>query len=324
MKIKFAHPLWTHMPPVIALIILIIYIAISSPLPAEAPLQFGFNGEPNSYGSPWLTFGLTIGMSIFFIPLSIFLDNLWTKQEKIKTFNWLSLLDDIVVGALVGVNLGYLVFLNAGTGSFSFPWHYLLLMGGGVTILAIILEKIRPYHSHPEQLIAERGGTFKDALMQHLRDNASFVYWDFQNPFYVSLLTIGLPLILLVAAVVSWFSEPWASLLLCLVGVLLIMPHGGQRTMVKREDVTVRWGILGLKVLRLKTADIAGVEMHKFAPLKDFGGYGIRFNGEMKAYFMRGTRGILLTTTNGKKYLIGSDLPERLLMVLQGIIEAKN
>ena len=150
-----------------------------------------------------------------------------------------------------------------------------------------------------------------------MKDNSPFVYWDYQNPFYVSLLTIGLPLILLVAAVITWFSEPWASLLLGGVGVLLIIPHGGQRTLVTRSDVTVRLGILGFKVLRLKTADVAGVEMHEFAPLKDFGGYGIRINREMKAYFMRGTRGVKLTTTNGKNYLIGSDFPERLLTVLQ-------
>jgi len=296
-------------------------MAISGPLPVEAPLHFGFNGEPTSYGSPWLTFGLTIGLSVFFILLSVFLDNLWAKQEKEKTFNWLSLMDDIVVGALVGISLGYLVFVNKETDLFSFPWNYLLAYGGGATVLAVILEKIRPYRSHPGQLAPEGNETFKDTLIQHLKDNAPLAYWDYQNPFYVSLLTIGLPIILLIAAVVTWFSEPWASLLLGMIGVLLIIPHGGQRTIVTREDVTVLWGILGLRVFRLKIADITSVEMHEFAPLKDFGGYGIRGNREMKAYFMRGTRGAKLTTANGKKYLIGSDLPERLLIVLQGLIE---
>ena len=64
---------------------------------------------------------------------------------------------------------------------------------------------------------------------------------------------------------------------------------------------------------------IAEAGLHEFAPLKDFGGYGIRFNREMKAYYLRGTRGVLLTTTGGKKYLVGSDHPERLLAVLQAM-----
>lgn len=89
--------------------------------------------------------------------------------------------------------------------------------------------------------------------------------------------------------------------------------------MVTREGVTINWGILGLKVLRLKTEDITNAEMHEFAPLKDFGGYGIRFNREMKAYFLRGTKGVKLTTANGRRYLIGTDLPERLLTVLKAL-----
>ena len=55
----------------------------------------------------------------------------------------------------------------------------------------------------------------------------------------------------------------------------------------------------------------------EYAPLKDFGGYGIRFGKGMKAYILRGTRGVKITTLNGKKYLVSSDHPERLLAVLQ-------
>ena len=39
----------------------------------------------------------------------------------------------------------------------------------------------------------------------------------------------------------------------------------------------------------------------------------------MTAYYLRGTRGVKLTVTGGKKYLIGSDNPEHLLTVLQVI-----
>ena len=36
----------------------------------------------------------------------------------------------------------------------------------------------------------------------------------------------------------------------------------------------------------------------------------------MKGYFFRGNRGVLIETESGKKYLIGSDHPERLAAVL--------
>jgi hypothetical protein len=324
MKNRLVHPLWTHLPAIAAIIAFIVYLIATGSLPAVAPLHFSFSGEPNSYGSPWLALGLTIGLSVFFILLSVFLDELWARQEKAKAFNWLSLLDDIVVGTLVGTNLGYLEFLDKGTGAFSLPWSYLVVFAVGATILAIILEKFRPYHHQQEQLVTKEDKTFKDSLEQHLRDDSPFIYWDYQNPFYVSLLTVFLPMILLVAAVFTLLSEPWAALLLGVVGILLIIPNGGQRTMVTRENITVRWGILGFKALRLKAAEIQDAEIHDFAPLRDFGGYGIRFNREMKAYFMRGTRGVKLTTINGKTYLIGSDFPDHLLSVLQGLVKDKN
>jgi len=74
-------------------------------------------------------------------------------------------------------------------------------------------------------------------------------------------------------------------------------------------------------VLKLKTADIASAEIMQFAPLGDFGGYGIRYNGKMTAYYLRGSRGVKITTQKGKKYLIGSDRPEHLLAVINAVME---
>jgi hypothetical protein len=48
----------------------------------------------------------------------------------------------------------------------------------------------------------------------------------------------------------------------------------------------------------------------------------VRFNREMKAYFLRGTRGVKFTMTNGKKYLIGSDHPEQMHAVVSSLISA--
>jgi len=122
----------------------------------------------------------------------------------------------------------------------------------------------------------------------------------------------------LVAAITS-FSQIWVGVVMLVVGITLIIPYGGQRTLVTRNQVAIRWGILGIRVLRLKITDITGMTVHEFQPLKDFGGYGIRINREMTAYYLRGNRGIKITKTKGKAVLIGSDHPEALLAVLQGI-----
>jgi len=320
MKAKFVHPIWTNLPSFAALIVLVVAIFTNGPFPASVAIHFGTGGKPNAYGTPWSVFGLIIGISVLFIAISVIIDELWARQEKTKMFNWFSLLDDIVVGTMVGITLGYLAFLRHNDALFRFSWGYFGLVGGGTTALAVLLEIVRPYHHYQGTLVERENEVFKADIVRHLNENSVFFYWDYQNPFYVTILTIALPVVLLVAAVLSWFSQPSASLILIIVALLLIMPYGGQRVLVTRQNVTIRWGIMGFRVLRLKTEEITGAETIEFSPLRDFGGYGIRANSQMSGYFLRGNRGVKLTTGNGKKYLIGSDNADRLAIIISSII----
>ena len=314
---KIIHPLWTHIPPVAALLVLAVYIIGAGQLPATAAVHFGKGGLPDSFGSPWMVFGLTIGLSVLYILISVLIDELWARQEKSKKFNWLSLMDDIIVGTMAGASVSYLHFLESGAGTFQYSVGWMLLLGGGATLLGVILETVRPYRAYEEAVFSGEDSATTAELAAKLRKNLSFVYWDNQNPAYVTFLTTILPLAMFIVAGFSWFSEPAAALILIFVGAILIIPNGGQRTLITRQGITIRWGIFGIGVLRLNTANITDAVLHDFAPLRDFGGYGIRFNREMKAYFLRGTRGVKITVSDGKKYLVGSDHPERLLAVVQ-------
>jgi hypothetical protein len=329
-KRKLVHPLWTHLPALAALAVFLAVMFVSLPLPSWAPVHFGFDGEPDRYGNPWGFVWFVIGFSLFFIVLSGFLDELWARQEKKKSFNWLCWLDDITVGWMGAVGAGYLLFLRDGGYNFTLPWGLTGIMAGGAVVLSLILESIRPYWPYTGKL-ADNDTQFSETeLARQIKDNSSFVYWESQNPVWVSLVTIVLPLVFFGSAVMVWFAEGWvlfvfiyvaASALISIAVIACI--YGGQRNVVTREELTIRWGVAGLKVLRLKTADISALVLHEFEPLKDFGGYGIRFNREMKAYYLRGSRGVKITMQNGKKYLIGSDQPERLLAVLK-LVAGKN
>lgn len=52
--------------------------------------------------------------------------------------------------------------------------------------------------------------------------------------------------------------------------------------------------------------DIAGAEDVQYRPIRDYGGWGIRFGRKGMVYSMSGDRGVKLTLTNGKRVLIGS------------------
>jgi hypothetical protein len=318
MKNKLLHPLWTHIPALGALIFIIVYTIAMGPLPATAPIHWDFSGNIDGYGSPYLGFWITVGLSILFIGISIIFDELWARQEKKKTFNWFSLFDELTVGFLVGVQTGYLQFLKNG-GPFSFPWVLIIIIAGALLIAAKALDLWRPYRPNPN--IVAFGDTAERVkeVAEKIQNNASFVHWESQNPWWVSLLALGLPLIMCVVAVVSWFALWWVALIIIVTTLPMVFMYGGVQTTVTREEITVGFGILNSKVLRLKTDEIEKVELTEFSPIADFGGYGIRINKEMSAYYMRGNKGVKFTTLNGKKYLIGSDKPEELYAVAQAV-----
>lgn len=319
MKIRLLHPLWTHIPVLGLLVYLVARLIMASSLPANAPIHFGMNGEPNGYGSPWLFFGITFGIGILFGILSIIFDEIWVKSEKRKSFNWISLFDDLTTGFLVGISLGYLRFLESGASNFTFPVYDVLIVVGAALGIAIILELLRPFRLNPQIVRTEDTSTMEKELQQRLRDNRAFVYWQSQNPAWVSVVTIVVPLAMIAVAVLMWFIQPWFVLLYVAIALAISLLNGGMRTIVTREMVTVRLGLFGIRVLKIKTSEIAASEILEFSPIKDFGGYGIRFNRKMYAYFLKGNRGIKITLDHGMQYLIGADRPEQLLAVIKTV-----
>ena len=169
---------------------------MAGPLPASAPTHFGFNGEPDAYGSPWLAFGITLGVSLLFGILSIMFDETWARSEKRKSFNWISLFDEIMVGILVGIDLGYLSALESGATNFKLPLADILITLGIAVVLAVILEFLRPFRPNPQTLPTEDVSQLEKEIQMRLRDNRSFIYWQSQNPGWLRILTILLPVIL--------------------------------------------------------------------------------------------------------------------------------
>ena len=84
---------------------------------------------------------------------------------------------------------------------------------------------------------------------------------------------------------------------------------------VTDHTVEVRWWIL----LRRSIArdEIVTARAVTYEPMREFGGWGIRFgrNGS-RAYSMSGDRGVELILANGKRIVLGSLEPDRLVAAL--------
>jgi len=113
-----------------------------------------------------------------------------------------------------------------------------------------------------------------------------------------------------------------------IIAVAIGFLSGGLRVEVNDESVKVKWGGLRFRILRIPLDSIASIEVNSFRPMRDFGGWGIK-GGWTKnwkgvaGFFMSGTRGVLIQTKKGKKYLLGSDTPDRLAAVIRSRMECR-
>ena len=316
MKIKFIHPLWNHLPSLLLIAAAAVVTFMALPLPDSAPTHFDINGKANAYGSPLVSSLLLLGLSGGFLLLSAWLDELWARQEKKKTFNWISLFDELAIGDMCGIQIAYINMLRSSGQVFSFPWLEIALACGIAIGLAVLLELIRPYRHYEKVYAVPDTSVIREKIALIMQSGQPLDYRESQNPAYAGVLAVMGPAVMFVAAALTWRVLPWVSIIFIVIGFGFITTYGGFRISITREIVVVKMGVLGINLLKLKTAEITAVELHDFSPLHDFGGYGIRRNGEMQAYFLKGDRGVLVSVAGDKRYLLGSDGPEQLAAVI--------
>jgi hypothetical protein len=77
-------------------------------------------------------------------------------------------------------------------------------------------------------------------------------------------------------------------------------------------EAGVQIRMLPLANRTITPAQIAHWEARTYRPIREYGGWGVRFGPRGRAYNVSGTRGVELTLDNGKRVLIGSQRSEEL------------
>lgn len=288
MRRRLFHPLWVHIPALAVLLGMIAY----------KHGWFGNAGRPS---------GVLVlaALGAFYISLSAYGDELWARQESRKCFNWLSLFDEALVGFMAVSMVGR-------------HGLWMLLVPICAVGAAIVLELMRPYWPTENRTVAEDTSALRSEIELTTAQGKTWTYWDVQNPAWMNWILLASVVILAGPAVPTISESPVLAALMLLLAAATAGLYGGIHTSVTPEKIEVRFGLY--RVSRVRTADIVGAELHRFSPLREFGGYGIRYGGGIKAYFLRGNLGVLLTSNKGAKYLIGSDHPERLAAAIQAAV----
>jgi len=90
-------------------------------------------------------------------------------------------------------------------------------------------------------------------------------------------------------------------------------------TLVRADGLDVRFAPIHRRFLRIDLGNVDDVAAVTYAPIRDYGGWGIRFGREGKAYNVWGNRGVRLTFSDGRKLLIGSQRADELVTAIERV-----
>jgi hypothetical protein len=88
-------------------------------------------------------------------------------------------------------------------------------------------------------------------------------------------------------------------------------------TEVRSDAIYLRFFPLHLSFHKIAFEELQSFEVRKYNALREYGGWGIRYGPQGKAYNVGGNRGVQLVLQDGKRILIGSQRPEEFLAALQ-------
>ncbi|WP_321418122.1 DUF6141 family protein [uncultured Methanomethylovorans sp.] len=118
-------------------------------------------------------------------------------------------------------------------------------------------------------------------------------------------------------------SDTGVSILLVLFGILLPIFMNSLKliTEVRQDGLYVRFYPFHLSFRHYPYESINSYKVREYSPLKEYGGWGIRYGWKGKAYNVSGNRGVQLELKNGNYLLIGSQRPEELISQMQNAIK---
>jgi len=121
-----------------------------------------------------------------------------------------------------------------------------------------------------------------------------------------------------------WGGRPLSDTALAIIGPLWILFGIGLAllfysmklvTEVRSDGLYIRF--FPLTHQNITFEDITRCEVRTYNPIREFGGWGIRYGRGKKAYNVSGNRGVQLELSNGKRLLIGSQRSEELARAIE-------
>jgi len=146
-----------------------------------------------------------------------------------------------------------------------------------------------------------------------------------QNPVYrevqrfrqqwLWILLGGIALLMLVLGPVSWLG-------IVIIGVVATFIYSLRlETEVRADGIYLKMWPIHRSFRRIAWSDIERYESRTYRPLREFGGWGIRWAPGKIAYNVHGNQGVWLERTNGRSVLVGSQHVEEFVTAIDEVYE---
>jgi len=110
-----------------------------------------------------------------------------------------------------------------------------------------------------------------------------------------------------------------------ILAVLVLLYTASLTIQVKDDRLQVRFFPFHLKFHAIPLDGVEQIEVVTYRPLADYGGWGVRYGKQGKAYTVDGSRGVLITYAKGNRraLLLGSRKAEDLSEAIRQILPAR-
>lgn len=105
-------------------------------------------------------------------------------------------------------------------------------------------------------------------------------------------------------------------MLMTAVGPCLFVYYCKMDTAIRQDGVYIKFKPFHRKWVILPFKTITSAAPVTYRPIRDYGGWGIRYGSKGKAYNVSGDQGVLLEFTQSKPILIGSQKPQDLFTAI--------
>lgn len=110
----------------------------------------------------------------------------------------------------------------------------------------------------------------------------------------------------------AWFGP---LMMLAMAGLILLLQKSKLRVQVHPDHLHIRF--FPFLTRNIPLSEIVRWEARTYRPIREYGGWGIRYGFKGRAYNVSGNRGVQLELSGGKRLLIGSQRAEEFALAIE-------